>query len=665
MSNNKSGRQMLLSVYYLLAVHILSLLTFSIYRVSQYLILGDTMMSSEADKASDAIAFFKGIHFDNVTSCYVLLLPAFVLLSAAAFGKVKTRLVKAVSFFFCIFYSIMFMASASNIPYFDYFFKNINASVFDWTCYIDTTVGMIFEESSFLMYLVAYIIITSLYICLLVRIRKIFCSKVDHTSYLDPSLNKKALVPNVAVVLVVMLMCSLGARGGMQKHPIKTSEAYYCNDSFLNQLGINPAFNFIKSYIDRSSKHNQPLNLTEIDDAVEYTSRWYGTKASKKENIMARHMDAKGNLKGKNVVFILMESMSASFMKQFGNKDNLTPNLDSLFNNSLAFSNFYSAGIHTAGGIVAALYSTPVILHRKIMKGATTPVINGIPSVLHENGYRNMFFMAHEKEFDNMNAFLLGNGYSDIYSMEDYPESERVNRYGVSDNFLFNYALSVINRRAEEEKPFFATILSITNHPPFILPKGYTPRNEDVELQVVEYADWSIGNFFRKARKESWYDNTVFVIVADHGKLVGQSSSELPESYNHIPLMIIGSGMENQIYDGLGTQVDIMPTLLGLMGMEYDFHGFGVDLLSHRRDKVFYSADNQIVGRDYSRRYIYNPEIKKDFCYDYSRSDEGSLVPFKTGTPYDSLRTFSFSMMETADYMQREMMLNNLEARNN
>lgn len=123
----------------------------------------------------------------------------------------------------------------------------------------------------------------------------------------------------------------------------------------------------------------------------------------------------------KNVVLIFMESMSANLMEHFGSTKKLTPFLDSLYLESLSFDHFYSAGIHTNHGMYATLYSFPAIMKRNAMKGAVVPVYSGLPTVLKDNGYRNLFFMTHESQYDNMNAFLRTNGFDEIYAQENYP----------------------------------------------------------------------------------------------------------------------------------------------------------------------------------------------------------------------------------------------------
>ena len=123
--------------------------------------------------------------------------------------------------------------------------------------------------------------------------------------------------------------------------------------------------------------------------------------------------------------------------------------------------------------------------------------------------------MTHESQYDNMNGFFRTNGYEEIYAEENYPASEVVNGFGVPDAFLFDYALPVLNSYAAQDKPFFATILTISNHPPYIIPEWFTPQNSEDEYAIVEYADHCLENFFNRAKQEPWFDNTVFVFIHD------------------------------------------------------------------------------------------------------------------------------------------------------
>ncbi len=646
-------KRILKTAGYLLSMHLLGLLIFTIFRLVQYVALNSMILPDDSASApSHFTAFIRGIWFDNVIACYIMILPLAVLMISACIGFYWKKLYKAASIWFCVLYGIAFMASAANIPYFQYFFKNINSSIFGWFGYTATTAGMIFEETSYLIYILLYFVMTALFVFFAIKIRKYFEKSIEAEASDEKKI--KPILLKVVLTSVLAAACVFGIRGRTGYNPIKISEAYYCNDSFLNQLGISPMFNLLTSAMDDMRKENKEIDLISYDEAIPYARHWFGLEGETDSlKVLHRHIMAQGEVKKKNVVIILMESMSLNFMKASGNDEGLTPVLDSLFDNSLSFPHFYSAGIHTNQGMTATLYSFPAIMQRNLMKGTVTPKRDGIATVLKQYGYHNIFFMTHEAQYDNMNAFFRTNGYDDIYSQETYPKDSVVNSFGVPDHFLFNYALPVIDKNAKTGKPFMATILTISNHPPYIIPSWFKAKSSEPEKQIVEYADYCIGDFLKQAKTKDWYDNTIFVIQADHGKLVGRADSELPQSYNHIPLIIFGSGVEPQQYQGLGMQVDVMPTLLGLLNMSYDYDGFGVNLLETHRDKVFYSADNYVVGRDSSQFYIYAPAMQKSFCYKYGA--DGKPVEAQFDDSFKQLQRHTFSMTQTAEWMQQQM----------
>lgn len=346
-----------------------------------------------------------------------------------------------------------------------------------------------------------------------------------------------------------------------------------------------------------------------------------------------------------------MESMSAKLMQAFGQAKTLTPYLDSLYHESLSFNNIYSAGIHTNHGLYSTLYSFPTIMKRNAMKGSVIPIYSGLPTVLKDNGYHNMFFMTHESQYDNMNAFFRTNGFDEVYAEENYPKEKIANHFGVQDDYLYEYALPILTQRANEGKPFFATLLSISNHPPYIIPDYFHPKSEKIEDQIVEYADWSIRKFMTEAQKQPWFDNTLFVFVGDHGKLVGTPENEMPEAYNHVPLLIYGKDIEARQHHDFGGQIDIAPTLLGILGIDYTQNNFGVDLLTEMRPCIFYTADNLIAARDSANLYIHSPETGQEFRYTLK---EGKLQLSDDNHTFQALKEYCFSMLQSTEHLVRQ-----------
>lgn len=644
----QKNRKFIITAAWIAQLHALGLAALSLFRTAQYIALHD--MAGDTG-ASVLTAFVKGLWFDNVTMCYVSVLPLFTALMAASFDRTSAALHRAVTWWYGIMCAIVFMASAANIPYFEYFFRNINSSIFEWFGYAGTTAGMVTGEASYIIYILLYAALTAAfaYAATLARRR---CDRLTgggkpyHTG-------RKLVAARLMATLALTGLCVFGIRGRTGYNPIKVSQAYYCNDPFLNQLGINPMFNLLTSALDDMRKENRQLRLTDDRLAVAQARHsLHITGPCDSIHPLRRQVNgAYTPPRRHNVVVIMMESMSARLMDSFGNGQHLTPTLDSLYNcgATMAFDRCYSAGIHTNHGMTATLYSFPALMFRNLMKGTVTPRREGLPTVLHAMGYHNMFFMPHEAQYDNMKAFFTTNGYDEIFSQENYPADEVVNAFGVPDHFLLDYGLRTISDRAKSGVPFLATILTVSNHPPYRVPAFFKPKSDAPETQIVEYADWALGRFLAQARQQPWHDNTIYVIVADHGKIVGKVGGELPESYNHIPLVICGPGVPQGRTSTLAQQVDIMPTLLSLLGASYSYEGFGVDLTKEKRDMVFYSADSHIVARDSARCLVYNNKTQASFLYD---TQGGTDRPTrKNGAPYDRLRDYAFAMTQTAQFI--------------
>lgn len=631
-------RRFRLSILFLLCAHVMGLLFTTLFRGAEYVALHGTM-AAQTD-ASAWGAFVRGVWFDNVVACYILTLPLLVLMVAACCNRFERGWRRFVQGWYVALYTLVMAISASNIPYYAYFAKNINSSIFNWFGYANTTAGMVVGESSYWLYIALFVVAVGAFAWAMLWLRRCFDALIAQAP--QESLTGKTIAWRVVATLCLAGLCVFGIRGRVGYNPIKVSEAYYCQDPFLNQLGIAPTFNLLTSWMDDMRPENRELHLMAYDEAITYARQQLGIQgAVDSADVLKRHVAPDSIQRRPNIVIILMESMSASFLHALGQREEVTPTLDSLYHCSWAFTNCYSAGIHTNHGLTASLYSFPALMKRNLMKGTVTPRRHGLPSVLKQLGYHNMFFMTHESQYDNMNAFFRTNGYDAVYAQEDYPMNERVNAFGVSDHFLFDYGLQRINEADKQQAPWMATLLTVSNHPPYVIPDWFKPKSHDEEMQIVEYADWCIGNFLAKARQEKWYDNTLFVIMADHGKIVGQVDSELPESYNHIPLIIFGPGVTPQLSDQLAMQVDVMPTVLGLLGAEYDFDGFGVNLLKTQRDMVFYTADDQVAARDKSGRFVYLPATGQSF-------KEG-----KPTTSHEALKKYVFGMIQTAEYMMR------------
>ena len=637
------------ALLYLLYIHIAALLVFSIFRGVLFFSMDYTFPKHiQSDWGLQAIAFIKGVWFDNVIACYIMVLPLLVLWITSLFNYTAKWIYLFTGGWFIGFYSLAFIISVSNIPYFEYFFKTINSSIYNWFGYAGTTAGMRFGETSYYFPIclgILAIVLWGLGIHLLSK----------RTYELSLKTSKNISIQSRGIILLsgaaLIGLCIFGIRGRMGYNPIKVSQAYYCEDPFLNQLGVNPVFNLLTSTLDDMRKENRELALMDGETAINQVQNILGRNGISNISPIARTVTSENSVSPRNVVFIFMESMSAKLMQAYGQDKALTPYLDSLYQESLVFNNIYSAGIHTNHGMYSTLYSFPTIMKRNAMKGSVIPVYSGFPTVLKDNGYYNLFFMTHESQYDNMNAFFRTNGFDEIHAEENYPKEKIANHFGVQDDYLYEYALSILNERAKSGQPFFSVLLSISNHPPYVIPSYFQPKSEKIEDQIVEYADWSIRQFMTEAQKQPWFENTLFVLVGDHGKLVGTPENEMPEAYNHVPLMVYGKDIEPRSINNFGGQIDIAPTLLGMLGISYTQNNFGIDLLKEQRPCIFYTADNLIAARDSAHLYIHSPETGQEFCYSV---EEGKPKPSTYDTSFEALKEYVFSMLQATEQLVKE-----------
>lgn len=639
-----------LSFLYLISIHLISLFVFFLFRLYLFCDI-DYTFSNELSVATKSVAFIKGVWFDNVIACYVMLLPLVIIWSSNFLRKIPRFIFNLCAAISGVLFYTCFIISASNVPYFNYFFNNINSSIFNWFGYGATTGGLIFGETTYYLPIAICLIVLIAFWWSIAKLTRFFYNK---TYSLQPLKYNIKSITAIAISGCMMIgLCLFGIRGRTGYNPIKVSQAYYCQDPFLNQLGINPTFNLLTSTLDDRRKENRPIDLIADRQAITNVQSMLNRAGICEISPIAREITVDTTATKKNIVLILMESMSAHLMSHYGNTKQLTPFLDSLVTVSKHYINFYSSGLHTNHGLYATLYSYPTIMFRNAMKGTAIPVYSGLPTVLSENGYHNMFFMTHESQYDNMNAFLRTNGFHEIHAEENYPKEKIVNSFGVQDDYLFSYAIDRLNRQAETNQPFFSVLLTISNHPPYIIPKHFTPQNKKQEDAIVEFADHSIRSFMHEAKKQPWYSNTIFVLLGDHGKIVNTPECEVPQACNHVPLIIFEDGIKPQVITDFAMQIDISPTLLDILGISYTQNNFGINLNKEKRPYAFYTTDKHIAARDSSRLYIYEPSTQSQICYDTTKQRPTEV---SCDSVFEAMRDYCFSMLQSAQYMAKNKM---------
>lgn len=364
-----------------------------------------------------------------------------------------------------------------------------------------------------------------------------------------------------------------------------------------------------------------------------------------------------------NVIFILMESMSGSFMSEFGNQEKITPFLDSIANKSLFFNNLYATGNRTVRGMEAVTLSIPPTPGQSIVKRLNNTNLHTISNVFKSKNYQCNFFYGGDGYFDNMNAFYGGNGF-DIYDrgrgsiLSDAIKTTRhniddnevtfENAWGICDEDIYFKMIKVADEYHQMNKPFLNFIMTTSNHRPYTYPNNKidipsgTGRNG-----AVKYSDYALQQMFAKAKMKPWFKNTIFVFVADHCAS-SAGKDEIDVKNYQIPAIIYGQNMiKPQKVTKLCSQIDIFPTLFGQFHWSYTSNFFGTDILSKSyKERALIGTYLKLAQKTNSNVTILSNQ-KKNANYKWDPvSNQLFLLPLKKSKLYETIAWY-----QTADYL--------------
>ena len=600
---------------YLVCIYLAGIVVFTLFRLAETAVYGSMSETGMNFGGSYAHALWNGFRFDTAVSCYMLALPLLMLIAGEVAHIRKRWYYSIAHYMLMVLYTVGFFACAADIPYFCYFFQRLDAASLGLTDSFGMAASMIVSEPMYVVYLGVFVVV-SVGWWLLGRLifKRVLLSNLDE---------RLPMGWGIGIGVVLLAVGFVGMRGTLSgKSPLRTGTAYFCNDAFLNQIGLNPVFTFMKSMEEVGKSANQPLALMDEAEAEAVLAEWRAIPID--STLAEAHLRLED---GTNVVLVLMESMSAEKTGLSRTGESLTRHLDSLMARSMTFTEAWSAGIHTHNGIYSSLYGHPALLARHMIKGTPIPRMHGLPHVLKEAGYRTTFFMTHQEDYDNMRGFLYQNGFDRVVGQSDYPSREVVGTWGVPDHVMFNHLIEHLDSTAAQG-PFFACAMTCSDHGPYIIPEGIDLkcRETDRKRAIVEYADWAIGHLMHLASNRPWIRKTVFDFVADHAARM-DALYDMALSYNHVPLLFYAPGrIEPHVVDRLAQQIDIAPTMLGMLGLDDSGSMLGIDLRNHVRPYAYFSADDKIGVVDGEMLMIYRVKQKNTSLYRYKENSTDDLA---------------------------------------
>ena len=571
-----------------------------------YIILFNTILNEYGGSLPEIVQLFVGIKL--VLFGLLLFLPKY---------RKNIRLA-LYSFTVFLFVLIIIQNAVSEFFFWNEFGLKYNFIAVDYLVYTNTVIGNIMESYPVIPLFTAIGVVTIGFTFIIVKRTIPFLDNL-------PSFVEK--LKNVSMYIALFLVCLFAIP--------KLSKLENSQNVFKNELQANGIYKFYTAFMNSVLDYDKFYITMPINEAFAILNKQIeGIEA----NSTLHKIESNQPEIQKNVVLITIESFSADFMSAYGNDKNITPFLDSLATKSLQFTNLYAVGNRTVRGLEAVTLCLPPTPGESVVKREDNKNKFSTGSLFLQKGYNVKYMYGGDAYFDNMNSFFGGNNYAIVDKKTFKPEEISFsNIWGVCDEDMFKKAIGEMNNEAKENKPFFNHIMTVSNHRPFTYPDNKIEIKEAKSREGgVKYTDYAIKKFFEMAKKQDWYKNTVFVIVADHCAS-SSGKTELPMDKYRIPAMVFSEGfIEPQKFNTLMSQIDVMPTLMGLLKFNYTSKFYGQDVFSSNYKPRALIATYQDLGlikdnvltiispnrkvKQFDLQLIENPKLSPEFQLMYNEN---------------------------------------------
>lgn len=507
---------------------------------------------------------------------YLLVLPK---------KKVNSRLDKIITIvMYTNFVFITFFEEVASLIFWDEFQSAFNFIAVDYLVYTNEVISNIYQSYPIIWVLLGIFALTALTVC--------FTYKFLFSETSSPHFIKRLFYTTIYGCVCFLAYVNIDISN------LEINKNRYNNE--LSKEGLYSLFSaFLKNeivYDDFYLTQENSENLNILQNKLKGNNV---TFINPKKNI-ARQISSFRPESRANVVIVLMESMSSKFLDEnMTGMPPITPNLTKLSQEGLFFSNTYAVGTRSVRGIEALNLSIPPLPGMSIVRRDNNENLHGLGSIFKSKGYDNKWIYGGYGYFDNMNYFMGNNGFQVVDRSEwEKDEVSFANAWGASDEDTFNKIIKEADKSYAQDKPFLTFVLTISNHRPYTFPDNRIdmPSKEGGRLAGVKYSDYAIGKFIEDAKQKPWFDNTVFVFIADH--TAGASGKEeLNIAGHHIPFIIYAPNfVKAQRIDTKISQIDALPTLLGILNFNYESRFYGQDALQANYESRFFISNYQKVG---------------------------------------------------------------------
>jgi len=519
--------------------------------------------------------YIVGLFYDIVAYFYYII-PFVIYLFIIPSRVFNSKIHKIISLviFFAVLYGVVF-DGVSEWFFWEEFGKRFNFIAVDYLVYTHEVIKNIQESYPMPLLLSVIFIVTLLIFYMIAKKSYLFERFFNDTS------SYKSRFP-VTIALLIIPIISFYA---LDKQSISTRVS---QNRYNQELSKNGFYSLFSAFRNNQLDYYEFYKTQDNKKVLKHYRELVGSREAKfvsdDLNNTLKEITAEDKEKRYNVMLVMIESLSASYMGIYGDDRKLTPHIDALAKKSLFFSNFFATGTRTVRGMEAVTISVPPTAGRSIVKRPDNHNMFGMGWIFKEKGYENKFIYAGHGYFDNMNEYFSHNGF-EIVDRVSFAKDEITfsNVWGVCDEDLFNKSIKEADNSYAKNQPFFSFIMTTSNHRPYTYPDNKIDiPSHSGRKGGVKYTDYAVDAFLKKASQKPWFDNTLFIFVADHnGGSAGKN--ELPLYRYKIPFIVYAPKLiKPQNITKLSSQIDLSPTLFALMNWSYKSKFYGQDILSDK-----------------------------------------------------------------------------------
>ncbi|MFN8247572.1 MAG: sulfatase-like hydrolase/transferase [Ferruginibacter sp.] len=544
--------------------------------------------------------FVVGLFYDTVVASFFCIPVAlYCWLMKDSFYRNRWNRIPLFILFFIITLILVVNAGAE-IAFWDEFNVRFNFIAVDYLIYTTEVLGNIWESYNIPFIAGGFVVVTCL--LLWVNRKRIIASQVPVMRFGSRTI----------FFLVFMLVPLAGY------FLVNNRFKNISGNNYVNELGGNGIYEFGAAFWNNEIDYTRFYAVNDNSKNISIVKNMLqapGTVFTGDSLSIERKITADSAEKKWNVVLISVESFSGDYLAYFGNKENLTPFLDSLIPHSLFFKNFYASGTRTVRGLEALSLAIPPTPGQSIVRRPDNEDMFSMGNVMKSKGYDVRYIYGGNSFFDNMGYFFGHNGYQ-VIDKADIPKERIIQEtaWGVADEVSFDIALEACDKSFQSGKLFFNHIMTVSNHRPYTYPQGRIDINPDLQTVggAVKYTDYAINKFLKDATAKPWFKNTLFVIVADHcSKSAGKT--DLPPNRYHIPCFIYNPSLvKPAIEERFTSQIDLAPTVLGMMNLSYTsrFMGYDIYKTPPANDRIFISTYQDMGYIKHDTLVILSPQKK-------------------------------------------------------